>query len=68
MLSVWSLSAIVLACAASATPAAGPIDVASRKQLFVDSRFIAQSRGIELTMNVPVKMNQPVLSSDIPWE
>lgn len=51
-----------------AVRAAGPIDVGSRKQLFVDDKFIAQHRGIELTMNVPVKMNQPVLASDIPWE
>ena len=44
------------------------IDVGSRKQLFVDDKFISSSRGVELTMNAPAKMNQPVLSTDIPWE
>jgi hypothetical protein len=68
MLNIWFLSASALACAASTAPAAGPIDVGSRKQLFVDNRFIASSRGVQLTMNVPVKLNQPVLASDVPWE
>lgn len=45
-----------------------PIDVGSRKQLFVDERFIASSRGVKLTMNPPVKMNEPVLANHIPWE
>ncbi len=45
-----------------------PIDVGSRKQLFVDDRFIASSRGVQLTMNPPVKMNEPVLANYIPWE
>jgi len=61
-------SVILLACGISAARAAGPIDVGSRKQLFVDDRFVARCQGIELTMNVPVKMNQPVLANDIPWE
>jgi hypothetical protein len=59
---------LFLSCAINAACAAGPIDVGSRKQLFVDDRLIARSRGIELTMNVPVKMHQPVLANDIPWE
>ena len=60
-------SVMVLACG-SAAGAAGPIDIGSRKQLFVDEKLIAQSQGVELTMNVPVKTNQPVLASDTPWE
>ncbi len=62
------LSVIILACGLTPLRSAGPIDVGSRKQLFVDTKLIAQSRGIELTMNVPAKMNQPVLANDIPWE
>ena len=61
-------SIIVLVYGVGTAFAAGPIDVGSRKQLFVDDKFIARSQGVELTMNVPVKMNQPVLASDIPWE
>jgi hypothetical protein len=48
--------------------AAVPIDIGSRKQLFVDRQFIARGQGIELTMNVPVRMNQPVLADDVTWE
>ena len=48
--------------------ATGPIDVGSRKQLFVDDKLIARSQGITFTMNTPLKMNQPVLANDIPWE
>jgi hypothetical protein len=34
---------------------ADPIDVGDRKQLFIDSRFIAESEGVTLTPNPPVK-------------
>lgn len=53
---------------ASATLNAGPIEIGSRKQLFVDDRWIARCQGITLTMNVPVKMHQPVLANDLPWD
>jgi len=58
----------LLACCIGTVCAAGPIDIGSRKQLFIDDRFIAKSQGIELTMNTPAKMNQPVLANDIIWE
>ncbi len=47
--------------------ASQPIDVGSRKQLFVDDKFIASSRGVQLIMNPPAKMNQPVLVGNEPW-
>jgi hypothetical protein len=59
---------ILLAGGISTVFAAGPIEIGSRKQLFVDDRFIARCEGIVLTMNAPMKMNQPVLANDIPWE
>lgn len=62
----WAVAA--MACGILAAPAAGPIDAGSRKQLFVDQKWIARSQGIVLTMNGPAKMNQPVLASDVPWE
>ncbi len=61
-------SAILLAFGLSTVYAAAPIDVGSRKQLFIDNKFIASSKGVELTMNPPAKTNQPVLSSDKPWD
>ena len=45
-----------------------PIEVGTRKQLFIDERFIAASRGIELRMNLPVQHPEPVLFADKPWE
>jgi len=66
--SLIGLCLFVLPASGTEARAARPIDVGSRKQLFIDDRFIAQSRGVELTMNVPVKMNQPVLASNQPWE
>lgn len=71
MMPMRGTNRLTLACTlwgACVAMASTPVDVGSRKQLFVDNKFIAQSRGVELTMNVPVKMNQPVLASDTPWD
>ena len=43
-------------------------DVADRKQLFIDHRFIDTARNVELTVNPPVKLPGPVLISEHPWE
>ena len=59
---------ILVACTEGTALATGIIDVGSRKQLFVDDKLIARSQGITFTMNTPLKMNQPVLANDIPWE
>ena len=44
-----------------------PILVGTRKQMFIDQRFIAQSDGIELHVN-PAQVRGPVLKGDHPWE
>ncbi len=59
---------LALAAGVEVGAAAGPIDVGSRKQLFIDHKFIADGRGVQLTMNPPVKTNQPVLTGQQPWE
>ena len=43
-------------------------DVGSRRQLFIDPRFIERSTGISLRMNPPVQHPDPVLVPDRPWE
>src|SRR5262245_30415025 len=43
------------------------IDVGTRKQLFIDNRFITSSRGIKLIVNPPVKTNS-ALVPDRPWD
>ena len=49
------------------TLAVDPITVGSRKQLFIDQRFITHSKGITLTMNPPRKVDV-VLRGEHPWE
>ena len=44
------------------------IDIGSRKQLFIDDRFIESQSGITLSMNTPVQHPEPVLVADKPWE
>ena len=54
----------------SVTPAhaADPIDIGSRKQLFIDDRFIESSEGITLVMNPPRRDGIVLLTNDEPWE
>lgn len=44
------------------------MDIGTRRQLFIDSRFFARSSGIELEMQTPVQHPDPVLLPDRPWE
>ena len=43
-------------------------NVGTRRQLFVDERFIERSEGVRLRMNPPVQHPDPVLAPDRPWE
>jgi hypothetical protein len=55
---------------ATATPMAGAppaIEIGGRKQLFFDSRFLEQSRGVKRVTNPPVR-RQPVLFPAREWE
>ncbi len=45
-----------------------PIDIADRKQLFIDDRLCASRRGVELLMNTPYVCPDPVLRPDTPLE
>jgi len=44
-----------------------PITVGGEKQVFIDDRFIATSRNVELRMNPPLKLGV-VLRPERPWE
>ena len=44
------------------------MDVGTKRQLFIDGRFIDSSEGVALTMNPPVQHPEPVVVSDRPWE
>jgi len=43
------------------------IDVGSRKQIFIDKRFITSENGVKLTVNPPVKMESTIVPEK-PWE
>ena len=44
------------------------INVGSRKQLFIDERFIESSRGVTLTMNPPKRDGAVLIAPDETWE
>ena len=44
------------------------MEIGTRKQLFVDDRFIETSTDIELCLNMPVQHPDPVFVPDRPWE
>jgi len=43
-------------------------DIGSRKQLFIDNRFMESSRGVKLTMNPPRRDGRVLIAPDAPWE
>jgi len=45
-----------------------PIDVGSRKQLFIDEKFIESITGVELVMNRPYQTGEVLITADKPWE
>ena len=49
-------------------PAAVPLLVGDRKQLFIDHRFIAASENVALNMNQAQKLGIVIDSSKEPWE
>lgn len=46
----------------------GPWEIGHAKQLFIDHRFIEESKNIQLRVNPPVKRPEPALRSDKPWD
>ncbi len=70
------LPAILLATssgtwAADSTRPADPrsaLDIGSRRQVFVDGRFLEQARNIQLVMHPPIKTGEYTIQPDQPWE
>ena len=48
--------------------AESPIDVGSRKQLFVDELFFATSNNVALKIFPPQKTGETILRPEHPWE
>ncbi len=47
---------------------AEPIEVGSRKQLFIDNKFIESADNLELVMNPPYQTGELLIAPDQPWE
>jgi hypothetical protein len=52
---------------AALLPAASPLDLGSRWELFVDEFLVAEKQGLALKLHEPVK-REIVLTTDQPWE
>ncbi len=50
-----------------AAPAAEPLDLGDRWELFVDEHLVAEKSGVALKLHEPVK-RETVLTTDQPWE
>lgn len=61
---------LLLSCEAIRSEAAehDVIDVGSRKQLFVDDRFVEFARGVALVMNPPHQTGEALITADQPHE
>jgi hypothetical protein len=68
-LTTATLGAVLTAAVLSAAgPAVKPLDVGSERQLFIDHRFIASMRGVELVGQRPRPTGERLLVADRPWE
>ncbi|MGQ9651589.1 MAG: hypothetical protein ACUVXJ_15890 [Phycisphaerae bacterium] len=54
--------------AASADAVTKPIDIGDRRQVFIDGRFMAQAKGVELTVHQPRKTGEMTIKPDHEWE
>ncbi|MDP6506203.1 MAG: hypothetical protein QF886_21440, partial [Planctomycetota bacterium] len=44
------------------------LNIGTRKQLFIDDRFIESARGMHHCMNPPIQFPEMLLTNDQPWE
>jgi len=45
-----------------------PLAIADKRQVFIDGRFLEESRGVELAVHKPKKTGQIVITCEHPWE
>ncbi|MCC7499530.1 MAG: hypothetical protein IT160_18260 [Bryobacterales bacterium] len=70
MMAATTIRMLALAFSAVLTTTAGDsvLDVGSRKQLFIDYKFIESAEGVTLIMNPPARTGGIVIQPDAPWE
>jgi hypothetical protein len=54
--------------AASADAVDKPIDVGGQRQVFIDGRFLAQAKGVDLFVHQPRKTGEMTIKPDREWE
>jgi len=59
--------AVILAIAAASSSAVDPIDIGSRRELFVDQHLIERLDGVRLELHRPTR-REVIFRSDAPWE
>ncbi len=68
MLSLILALIAALASAAESARSERVLEVGSRRQVFIDGRFLAESRDVELVMHPPIRTGEHTLVPDRPWE
>ena len=74
ILGVLCPMASMLASAFAVPPQSQPanestvLDVGDRRQVFIDGRFLAKSKNVELVMHPPIKTGEHTIKPDQPWE
>lgn len=56
------------AAAAASGGKSAVINIGDQRQVFIDGRFLAESRNVELTVHRPRKTGEKTLVADRPWE
>ncbi|MBN2271391.1 MAG: hypothetical protein JXN61_12300, partial [Sedimentisphaerales bacterium] len=59
---------ILTVLAATAAGAETTLPIGDSRQVFIDGRFIQDSKGVELVVHKPQKTGQIILKCDKPWE
>ncbi len=58
----------LLFAAPGSVNAASVLDVGDQRQVFIDGRFLGESKGVELVVHQPERTGHVVLRCDRPWE
>ncbi len=59
---------LAILAAGSGPTTAGPLDIGSRRQVFIDGRFMAEATNVTLEVHPPCKTGEWTLKPEQPWE
>ena len=57
-----------VSCSVSETPAKGPVDVGSSRQLFLDDLWFDKKENVRLAFHTPTPREIVISAKDHPWE